>query len=399
MIAAWIPMRIAASISVLAVFRRKVSRPDLTSHVPRLLSGAPAPVRCAIRNLLRPDFRPTAVLAVLVCGGTLLSAIEFGKHVAARELLKAVPEIGRHNLYVIGAGRHQVERAMTLLSGHPGVNGRVAKQPLAWLRLKSIDGRPRASDTKEMWHATCSGTAGDGPEWPITISRNRSRILSLQIGSVVTFASGQGDLRARVTAIRQTNSVEDNIFGFVFPCRAFAGLPLFYYGGAQVEPDSRIPAVRRWMADVDPALGTLPAAELLSITERAMADAFWMLEALSLLAMAGGAVLLAMMVASTQATRATELAVFKALGARSSTLILILITEYATLAVVAALISGWAGTALASGVLSYILGRSTLAFAWTPLSHVAFVVLVILAGMAASVRVLRRRPMDVLRDE
>lgn len=421
LVSAWPVLRSAAAMPVMTVFRRQaVLRPQSPAALlivlcfsanPKVVAGAVAGgalvalcvylvrrgfrwasrvpgvlARCAIRNLTRPEFRTGLLLATLVAGSMLLAAIETGRGGVAAQVLDAAPGLSSHNLYVLGTGRPQTERMVQQLASLPAVR-RTTTVPLAWLRLT------HPASPRQMWFATC----GDGPRGSVRVSRSRARLLGLKVGSPVAFASAGGEIRVRVESIGETNTVEDVAYGFVLSCADLESVPMFYFAGAQVEPESEIGVIRRLLVRAEPSAATLSARELASISERAFSDAMWMLELLSVLAMAGGAVLLVLIMAAAQAVRVRELAVFRVLGANRRRLLQVLTIEFGLMAACAVAAGACAGVLLACGALSVILRRPVLA-GLDPAWLLAAVPVLTVAGLASSLRAWRARPMHVLRE-
>ncbi len=172
---------------------------------------------------------------------------------------------------------------------------------------------------------------------------------------------------------------------------------MFDFAGAQVEPESEVGVIRRLLVRAEPSAATLSARELASISERAFSDAMWILELLSVLAMAGGTLLLVLIMAAAHAVRVRELAVFRVLGANRRRLLQVLTLEFGLMAASAVAAGACAGVLLSCGALSVILRRPVLA-GLDPAWLLAAVPVLTAAGLVPSLRAWRAPPMHVLRE-
>ena len=121
---------------------------------------------------------------------------------------------------------------------------------------------------------------------------------------------------------------------------------------------------------------------------------------ISAFAILAGAIILASAVAGTRFRRVRESAVLKTLGARRRRLMAIFSVEFIILGGVAGLMGGALGTAFSRILLTGLLDAS---FHFELLPNLATIVLTaglaLATGWLASLRVLRQRPLEVLRDE
>jgi putative ABC transport system permease protein len=118
------------------------------------------------------------------------------------------------------------------------------------------------------------------------------------------------------------------------------------------------------------------------------------------IALLSGVLILIGSVAMTKFQRLYETAIFKTLGATSRTIVLMLILEYGTLGALAGVVGSLGALALTWGLTRYLLE-----IAWNPalLVNLAGLVLTTLVvgivGVAASLDVLRKKPLGTLRAE
>jgi putative ABC transport system permease protein len=120
----------------------------------------------------------------------------------------------------------------------------------------------------------------------------------------------------------------------------------------------------------------------------------------SAFAILAGAIILASTVAGTRLRRTREAAVLKTLGARRGRLVAIFSVEFAILGAVAGFMGGALATAFSRLLLTRFLDAP---FRLELLPNLATILLTtglaIAAGWLASLRILRQRPLEVLRDE
>ena len=130
-------------------------------------------------------------------------------------------------------------------------------------------------------------------------------------------------------------------------------------------------------------------------------DALWVLRAVALLILAVGAAVLILMVLAEEKTRTREIAILKALGGRPAQVRNALLAEFAWLGALAGASGGLMGSAFATLLLSVVFRKASPA--WDARVFAGAVLLGILtavgAGWASSARMLRQKPLAILRDE
>jgi putative ABC transport system permease protein len=114
--------------------------------------------------------------------------------------------------------------------------------------------------------------------------------------------------------------------------------------------------------------------------------------------MFGGLVVLASSVAGTRYRRIREVAILKTIGATRAMLVRMFCAEFAVIGCVAGLIGSVLGAVLSSVFIGELL-ETRYRFEWMPvvIATLITVVLTIGAGWIASMGILSRKPLDILR--
>jgi putative ABC transport system permease protein len=225
-------------------------------------------------------------------------------------------------------------------------------------------------------------------------------MLGVTVGGTVEFFSNGRDIPARIVGLRRLDAIEEQRGGLVFPCTAFAGLSVFYEAGISVR-NSRADAVRRAIADRYPSVPVIGRGELAAAFQSVARDAIWILRAVSALILAAGAAILVLMALAEEKTRAREIAILKALGARPAQVRNTLLAEFASLGALAGASGGVMGCLFASLLLSVAFRKAATAWDVRVLVGVTAlgIVTAVAAGWTSSARMVRQKPLAILRNE
>jgi len=362
-------------------------------------------------NLSRPGRRGGSRFVALAAGVMLVTAAWLGPAAVVRAIEQSLPMPGA-DLFVFGLGPAQTGPLLDLLAHNPDVKQPVELLPAVVLRLSKVAGAPAPAAAPERWVATCfsgtpSGPLSAGRWWradaaapEAVMAESLAGMLGVTVGGTLEFFSNGRAIPARIVGLRRLDAVEEQRGGLVFPCSAFAGLSVFYEAGISVR-DLRAEAVRRAIADRYPSIPVIGRRELAAAFQTVAHDAIWILRAVSVLILAAGAAILVLMALAEEGTRAREIAILKALGARPAQVRNLLLAEFASLGALAGVSGGLLGGLFASLLLSVVFRRT--ATAWDVGVLVGATALGVLtavaAGWAASARMLRQKPFAILRDE
>jgi putative ABC transport system permease protein len=197
-----------------------------------------------------------------------------------------------------------------------------------------------------------------------------------------------------LTGFRATPSTE-----FIFNQPALAGSPVVYYGGVRMQP-SQVGALQRAVFAKFPTITVVNIADALAIAQQVIDQVALVIRFLSGFAILAGAIILAASVAGTRFRRVREVVILKTLGATRKHVQRIFSIEFLTLGAVAGLLGALLASAFSSLLLKRLLDAG---FQFDPLATLAAVVLTALlanaSGWLASFRILRQKPLEVLREE
>ncbi len=237
----------------------------------------------------------------------------------------------------------------------------------------------------------------------VSIEKSLRDRFQLRVGDVMRFDVMGRVLEARVGSVRQVNwgQARNGGFMFVFEPRAFAGAPATYIGFMKGPSDTATRArVQRDVATALPNVSLIDAREIFQRAQTIVANVSLGVTIVGLVALLAGVLILAGAVAMTRFQRVYEAAIFRTLGATTRKLAGMLAFEYGLLGLFAGLIA-----AAGASVLAWALARKLLNIPWvaspgTTMTGVALTgALVLVVGVAASLEVLRQKPLSTLRSE
>jgi putative ABC transport system permease protein len=207
-------------------------------------------------------------------------------------------------------------------------------------------------------------------------------------------------IQARVVALHEWDEKRFMpTSAFVFNPPALAGLPVAYDGGVRIEK-AQVAAFQRAAFEKFPTVTVVNIADALEIVQQVIDQIALVIRFLSAFAILAGAVILAASVAGTRFRRIREVVILKTIGATRHQVARIFSVEFLTLGVVAGLMGAILATIFSSLVLKRLLNAH---FQFDPKAVLAAVVLTALlantSGWLASFRLLRQKPLEVLREE
>jgi putative ABC transport system permease protein len=186
---------------------------------------------------------------------------------------------------------------------------------------------------------------------------------------------------------------------FVFNPPALAGLPASFDGGVRIEV-AQVPAFQRAAFEKFPTATVVNIADALEIVQQVIDQIALVIRFLSGFAILAGAVILAASVAGTRFRRMREVVILKTIGATRHHIGRIFSVEFLALGLVAGFMGAFLATAFSSIVLKRLLNAH---FQFEPKAVLLSIVLTALlanaAGWVASFRILRQKPLEVLREE
>ena len=376
--------------------------------------------RQGLANLYRQGNQAQAILVALGLGVMFTLSVYLVQSSLVKEIIATAPP-EMPNVFLVGVTAAQVEPVKALIQKQQGVLGAPELGPSVAARLVSIDGAPisernlrgvgrRFTNTRSVtWE---DGQPSDirivhGAWWKkgttepvVSIDDEAARTLQIQPGSWIEMTASGRTIRAHVVAVhdiqamRSTPSAE-----FVFNREALAGLPVVYYGGVRMQP-SAVGALQRAVFEKYPTITVVNIADALAIAQQVIDQIALVIRFLSGFAILAGAIILAASVAGTRFRRVREVVILKTLGATRRHVRKIFSIEFLTLGAVAGLLGSLLAAAFSSLLLKRLLDAKFRFDPWATL--VAIAVTAVLAngsGWLASFRILRQKPLEVLREE
>jgi putative ABC transport system permease protein len=388
--------------------------------------------RQGLANLYRPANQTLMVVLALGFGAFLLATLVLVQHNLLRDLRVDEGESRPNVVFFDVQPDQRADVAARIEREAPLLGGAV---PIVPMRIESIDGRPTADalasqderDRSARWalrreyrssyrdsvKATDRVVAGEcwarggwmgrdpGEPVPIAMEAGVARELGVGVGDAVVWDVQGVRVPSRVACLREVNwaRFEPNFF-VVFPEGPLDDAPRTYVLLSRVEDPARRARLQRAVVDAHPNVSTLDLTQVQRAIETILDRVVLAIRFMALFSLAAGAMVLVGAVAASRYQRVREGALLRTLGATRSQLLRILVAEYAVLGSLAA------GAALALSTLAgYLLVRFVFDghFAVPGPSLLALVVLVtgltVVVGLAGSIEVWRRPPLEVLRAE
>jgi putative ABC transport system permease protein len=163
---------------------------------------------------------------------------------------------------------------------------------------------------------------------------------------------------------------------------------------------ARVPQFQKDAYQRFPSVTVINAADVFQMVQEVVDQVGLVVRFISAFAILAGIIILASTVAGTRIRRTREAAVLKTLGARHNRLIAILSVEFVILGAVAGLMGAILANAFSRLLLTRLLDAR---FRLDSMSSLAVILLTaglaLATGWLASLRVLRQRPLEVLRQE
>ncbi|MEM9800233.1 MAG: FtsX-like permease family protein [Planctomycetota bacterium] len=405
---------IALLVALLAGASTLVTR--LAARVPRV--GLGPTLRHGIAALARPGAGVTGAAVALGLGTLVVVTLGLVGARLEDELVNGTPP-DAPTVFLVDVQPDQWDGVREILEDAGGDN--VASTPVVMTRLAAIDGVPVSQllddgSGRTKWtltreqRITWSDTLPEGSEiiegelWSkpdvdeISLDFEFARSLGVGLGSELTFDVQGLPMTFEVTSLREIDwgSFRINFFLLVEP-GPMEGAPGWRLAAATLDPEGE-GALQSRVVDAYPNVGVLrirPLMERVAGTLRRIGVAVrW----LGLFTILTGIAILAGAIAASSLRRGAEAALLKALGVTRRGVATLFAVEYGLLGFVAGLIGGLGALALSWAFLNYGLDlRGMPSLASVPLAAIGTGVLAVLAGLSASARALRVRPIESLR--
>src|ERR1700722_5036999 len=380
----------------------------------------PSLVRQGFANLYRQGNQAQAILVALGLGVMFTLTVYLVQHSLVSEIVQSAPP-DAPNVFLIGITPEQVSPLKTLIAKQRGVVSQPEFAPSVAVRIESLNGVPLdelkltgmsrrfRGSRSVMWAEgkPSSLTVVQGQWWTpsekqavVSVDQEAARTLGAKLGDTLELSGAGRTFTAHIAALHRVEQMRVGAANeFVFNPSALTGLPATFYGGVRMKP-ADVGALERATYQAFPTVTVINVAEALAIVQQVVDQVALVIRFLSAFAILAGAIILAASVAGTRFRRVREVVILKTLGATRRSTGRIFSVEFLTLGLVAGLM----GALLASVFSRLLLNRlldAKFAFDWTA-TLVAVVLTAVLAqasGWLTSFRILRQKPLEVLREE
>ena len=381
-------------------------------------------VRHAALHLNRPGNQTRIVLLAVGLGAFFLVGIRAVESNLFREISIVFDE-SAPDLFLIDVQSDQRDGVARILEQHTGEDPRLL--PVLRARVTQVRGRDTSLDGIEdvrgrgplarEYTITYRGrleeneTVLEGTFWPdspsdepeVSIERRIQERFQIHPGDTLRFEVLGRAVTARVTSVREVNWRDGRAGGFMFVFRPgiFEAAPHPFIAPVHGPAD---PAARgrlqRDLVTAYPNVSVIDVREILEVVRGVVDRVVLATSVIGGLVLGTGVLILIGAVAVTKFRRMQDAAILKTLGASSRQIGTLLLLEYGLLGVIAGTIGAAGGAALSWGVSRYVLEIGWQFPFVESLAGVALTAAMVAGvGLAASLDVLRRKPLATLRAE
>ena len=244
---------------------------------------------------------------------------------------------------------------------------------------------------------------GSSDQAEVSVEESVRDRLDLQIGDTIRFDIVGREILATVSSVRTVDWDDSRSGGFIFTFRpgVIEQAPHSVIAFMQGPPETGARArLQRDLVAGFPNVSVIDGLEVIGTIRRILDYVTLAISIVGGIALLSGVLILVGSVAMTKFQRRYETAIFKTLGATTRTIVLMLVFEYGLLGTLAGLVGSVGALALTWGLTRFLLEIN-----WTPAPLVNLAGLVLTAlvvavvGVAASLDVLRKKPLGTLRAE
>jgi putative ABC transport system permease protein len=246
------------------------------------------------------------------------------------------------------------------------------------------------------WPATApSGTV------PVSLEVGIASDLSVTVRDTIVWDI-QGVLVASVvTSLREVNwaRFEPNFFA-VFPSGVLEDAPQSHVLLTRVDDPAAMGRLQREIVERHPNVTTIDLTSLQRTIEKIVGSVILAVRFMALFSLATGLVVLISALATSRYQRVREAALLKTLGATRQQVMRVMVTEYAALGVLAAVVATGLATAGGWAIMKWVFELPfTVPWAAFAALAAALVAMPVLTGFWSTADLFRRTPMEVLRAE
>jgi len=380
----------------------------------------PSIVRQGFGNIYRQGNQAQSILIAMGLGVMFTLSVYLIQNSLIDEIIQTAPP-GVPNMYLVGVTAEQTVPLRELISQQQGILTAPQLFPSVSARLVQIDGedvasRPvqgfgrRYTNTRSVtWESRLPDnlTIRRGAWWRpdttepvVSVAEDAAQALDIHPGSVLQWEIAGRLLNVKVAAVHEVEAMRAAApVEFVFNPQALAGLPVVFNGGVRITP-SAAGSLQRVIFEKYPTVTVVNVADVLQTVQQIIDQIALVIRFLSAFAILAGAIILAASVAGSRFRRIREVVILKTLGGTRHQIARIFSIEFLTLGAVAGLMGGLLASAFSRILLTRLLDAKFQLDARAILVSIALTALLAnVAGWVASVRILRQKPLEVLREE
>jgi putative ABC transport system permease protein len=344
-------------------------------------------IRLGLGNLRRPAYRAAVLTAAISAGIMMMVAtLESGKAVIGAVTAK-LPWNLANSILIAGFDDSHREPILDFLRAVPGVT-EVEMRTEVRLRLTGAEGV--AQRGAGGWYVAGCSTRG------LIIDDEMQRSLGAHPGSRLRFVAGSRQFWGTVSEISSTPSAAR----LQIDCGQVDASALSHQAVIHA-PASELPAIGDAIRRQFPTLPVVTASEITSVVEEISRDAQFLARIVAWCFVASGLCILMALVAASRSERALEIGILSALGGSPKMMRRIYTIEFASIGAIAGLVGTLMSSWLALMLLKLALDRWEFVFQWriAVAAVVSSALLAAVAGWVTTYRLLRQKPLSVLRRE
>ena len=395
----------------------------LIRAVQPLGTGARFAFRHAVLNLGRPGNQTRVILLAVGLGSFFI----IGIHAVQANLLGAFALEIRDDtpdMFLIDIQQDQADGVRTLLETELGQAPTLL--PVLRARVTGVSGQHTSLDSPSevrrrgvgreftityREHLEANERVVAGAFWDaapsdlaeVSVEESVRDRLELEIGDRLRFDVLGREVEATMSSVRQVDWDDSQSGGFMFLFRpgVLDQAPHSFIAFLQGPPTATERArLQRDLVAGFPNVSVIDGLEVIATVRRILDYVTLAISVVGGIALLSGILILIGSVAMTKFQRLYETAIFKTLGATSRTIVMMLVLEYGTLGALAGLVGSLGALALTWGLTRYLLEIAWNPAPWVNVTGFVLTTLVVgVVGVAASLDVLRKKPLGTLRAE
>lgn len=379
----------------------------------------PSALRHGMANLDRPGNQARVVLISLGLGVMFTLTIFLVQRSMLQEMASNAPP-GMPNVFLLDIQPGQKDDVLNLLHKQAGAEKNAELIPSVAARPLTANGTPveqiigegpgrRFRQTRGVtWSAKVPQNVeilsgqwwGPDAQASISVAEEAAKLLHLHPGSFMEFEVAGTTVRVQVAAIHRAEVVRiGSASEFIFTPDALKDLPVIYYGALRVQAQD-IPLLQRAMYENFPAITVINVADVVQTIQEVVDQIALVVRFISAFTILAGLIILASSVAGTRFRRIREVVILKTLGGTRQKIGRIFSAEFLILGATAGIMGSLMAVGFSNAVLiRFFEGRWNIDWIPVIIAILASALLANIAGWAASARILRQKPLEVLRTE